>query len=85
MRRFKRNLQTSADNIRKFAANFQKICPKKPGTLNRYGGNYCFVARAGVDTAENEPCEAAGPSIAVLRAGFHKQHVLRPMKGMTRQ
>ena len=38
MRRFQRNLQTFAENIRKVAANFQKICPKKPGTLNRYGG-----------------------------------------------
>ena len=43
MRRFKRNLQTSAENNRKFAANFQKICPKKPGTLNRYGGKRCMA------------------------------------------
>ena len=35
MRRFQRNIQTFAENIRKFAAKFQKICPKKPGTLNR--------------------------------------------------
>ena len=39
MRRFQKNLQTFAENIRIFAANFQKICSKKPGTLNRYGGN----------------------------------------------
>ena len=39
MRTFQRNLQNSTENIGKFAANFQKICPKKPGTLNRYGSN----------------------------------------------
>ena len=39
MRIFQRNLENFAENIRKFTAKFQKICPKKPGTLNRSGGN----------------------------------------------
>ena len=71
MRRFKRNLQTFAENIRKFAAYFQKICPKKPGTLNRYVGN----SRAGIhrrclwsqDGAERyKPCALC--SAAALRS-----------------
>ena len=38
IRIFQRNLRTFAENILKISANFQKVCPKKPGTLNRYGG-----------------------------------------------
>ena len=67
MTRFQRNLQNFAENIREFAANFQKICPKKPGTLNRYGGSRRsdeLQARERVAAREARTAAAGGEQLA---------------------